>query len=90
MSSLNSNLFTRTLTTSDSPFVIDSTSGLNLGSLRVNVDGAGTIQGTRAVNGLLSQAIALNEGDVISFSTDNGLNQVTIVISTGTIDIFGA
>lgn len=87
---LNSDLFTRILTPSDSPFVVTSSDGLSLGSLKVSSDGSGSIQGTRAVGGLQSQAVPLSANDVFSFSSNNGITSFTIVISTGTILIVGA
>lgn len=87
--SLNSELFTYPLTNDDSPFVLTASDGLALSCIKVGVGGAGTITGTRAVNGLPSQPIIITEGDVVNFSTDKGIDQVTITIASGTIYIMG-
>ena len=87
--SLNSQLFTYPLTSSDSPFVLTASDGLSLSCIKVGVGGAGTITGTRAVAGLTSEPIAVAEGDVVNFSTDKGIDQVTITITSGTIYIMG-
>ena len=87
--SLNSELFTYPLTNDDSPFVLTSTDGLSLSCIKVGVGGAGTITGTRSVAGLQSEPIIVTEGDVVNFSTDNGIDQITITIASGTIYIMG-
>ena len=87
--SLNSELFTYPLTNDDSPFVLTANDGLALSCIKVGVGGAGTITGTRSVAGLLSQPIIVTEGDVVNFSTDKGIDQVTITIASGTIYIMG-
>ena len=87
--SLNSELFKYSLTSSDSPFVLTASDGLALSCIKVGVGGAGTITGTRAVAGLISEPIAVAEGDVVNFSTDKGIDQVTITITSGTIYIMG-
>lgn len=86
---LSSDLFTRILTTADSPFVVTASDGLSLGSLKVSSDGAGSIQGSRSVGGLSSEAVPLSAGDVFSFSSNNGISTFTITISSGTILIVG-
>lgn len=86
---LTSQLFTYPLTNDDSPFVLTAEDGLALSCIKVGVGGAGTITGTRAVAGLLSEPIVVTEGDVVNFSTDKGLAQVTITIASGTIYIMG-
>jgi hypothetical protein len=87
--SLNSELFTYPLTNDDSPFVLTSTDGLSLSCIKVGVGGAGTITGTRSVAGLQSEPIIVTEGDVVNFSTDKGIDQITITIASGTIYIMG-
>ena len=87
--SLNSELFTYDLTSSDSPFVLQASDGLALSCIKVGVGGAGTIKGTRSVKGLSSQPIPITEGDIVNFSTDKGIDQVTITITSGTISIIG-
>lgn len=87
--SLNSELFTYPLTNDDSPFVLTADDGLELSCIKVGVGGAGTITGTRSVAGLPSQPVLITEGDVVNFSTDKGLSQVTITIASGTIYIMG-
>jgi hypothetical protein len=87
--SLNSELFTYPLTNEDSPFVLTAEDGLELSCIKVGVGGAGTITGTRSVAGLPSQPVLITEGDVVNFSTDKGLSQVTITIASGTIYIMG-
>lgn len=87
---LSSDLFTRILTTSDSPFVVTSNDGLVLGSLKVSSGGAGTLKGTKAVKGLASEEIPLSADDVFGFSTSLGISSFTITITSGTIIIVGA
>ncbi len=87
--SLNSELFTYPLTNDDSPFVLTSADGLSLSCIKVGVGGAGTITGTRMVAGLQSQPIIVAEGDVVNFSTDKGIDEITITIASGTIYIMG-
>jgi hypothetical protein len=86
---LTSELFTYPLTNDDSPFVLTASDGLSLSCIKVGVGGAGTIKGTRSLAGLLSQPITVTEGDVVNFSTDKGIDQVTITITSGTIYIMG-
>jgi hypothetical protein len=86
---LTSELFTYPLTNDDSPFVLTAEDGLELSCIKVGVGGAGTITGTRSVAGLQSQPVIIVEGDVVNFSTDKGLDQVTITIASGTIYIMG-
>ena len=86
---LASQIFTRGLTSANSPFVLTAQDGLSLSSIKVGVGGAGTITGTRSVAGLTSQPIPIVEGDVVNFSTDKGIDEVTIVITSGTIYILG-
>lgn len=87
--SLNSELFTYPLTNDDSPFVLTANDGLALSCIKVGVGGAGTVTGTREVAGLQSQPVIITEGDVVNFSTDKGIDQVTITIASGTIYIMG-
>lgn len=87
--SLNSELFTYQLTQENSPFVISANDGLNLSSIKVDLGGSGTIQGTRSVKGLSSMPIPLAEGDVVNFSTDKGINEVIITVNSGSIYIIG-
>lgn len=87
--SLNSELFTYPLTNSDSPFVLTAEDGLELSCIKVGVGGAGTITGTRTVAGLVSQPIIVTEGDVVNFSNDKGITEITITIASGTIYIMG-
>ena len=87
--SLTSELFTYPLTNDDSPFVLSASDGLALSCIKVGVGGAGTITGTRALAGLPSQPVIITEGDVVNFSTDKGITQVTITIASGTIYIMG-
>ena len=86
---LYSELFTYPLTNDDSPFVLTAEDGLSLSCIKVGVGGAGTITGTRSVNGLQSQPVIVTEGDVVNFSTDKGVEQITITIASGTIYIMG-
>ena len=86
---LTSELFTYPLTNDDSPFVLTASDGLALSCIKVGVGGAGTVTGTRALGGLPSQPVLITEGDVVNFSTDKGITQVTITIASGTIYIMG-
>lgn len=87
--SLNSELFTYSLTQANSPFVLTANDGLALSCIKVGVGGVGTITGTREVAGLESEPISITEGDVVNFSTDKGINEVIITINSGTIYIIG-
>lgn len=87
--SLDSALFTYTLTPADSPFILKATDGLSLSCIKVGTGGAGTITGTKSIKGLISEPISVVEGDVVNFSTDKGIDEITITISSGTILIMG-
>jgi len=86
---LASQIFTYALTSANSPFVLTAQDGLSLSSIKVGTGGAGTILGTRSVSGLSSMPIPVIDGDVVNFSTDKGIDEVTITITSGTIYILG-
>ena len=87
---LTSQIFTYALTPANSPFVLVAQDGLSLSSIKVGTGGAGTILGTRSVAGLTSTPIPITDGDVVSFSTNNGIDEIIISITSGTIYIIGS
>ena len=87
---LTSQIFTYALTSANSPFVLIAEDGISLSSIKVGTGGAGTILGTRSVAGLSSTPIPITDGDVVSFSTNNGIAEIIITITSGTIYIIGS
>lgn len=87
---LTSQIFTYALTSANSPFVLTAQDGLSLSSIKVGTGGAGTILGTRSVAGLVSMPIPITDGDVVNFSTDKGIAEIIINITSGTIYIIGS
>lgn len=87
---LNSKLWTRILTTGDSPFVLTAEDGISIGSILCTTGSVATITGTRTVKGLPSEAITLPENVPFAFDTAIGaLAEFTITISSGTVEIAG-
>lgn len=81
MSVLSTPLFTRTLTSADSPFSLIEKNGITKYTLEVKT-GTCEIIGTAELNGLVSNAVELAEGQVFT-DTSDGACEVTITIPDG-------
>jgi hypothetical protein len=87
---ITTGLFTRILTTGDSPFVIQPDDNLSIGTVLCTTGSSATIKGTKSVNGLPSEPISLPEGVPFNFGVSVGtFSEITIEISSGTVEIAG-
>jgi hypothetical protein len=81
-------LWTRILTTSDSPFVITPQTGITVGSIMATTGSTATIEGTKSVNSLPSEPIPLPENVPFAISINPGAFEgITIAIASGTVII---
>lgn len=82
MSGFDNPMFTRRLTSADSPFTISKDSGIAKWSMLL-VSGAATLKGTRKIGNLESTPIDLVEGSPINASSSDGVCCFVLEIAGG-------
>ena len=79
---LSSKLFTRTLTSAESPFTLLQKWGITKFSIEVKT-GTCEILGTLTLGGLASNSVELTEGQTFTDTSEGGACEVTITIPKG-------
>lgn len=82
-------LFTKTLTSEDSPFTITENDGITKWSLKA-ITGACSITGTMKIRNMSSGTIEIAEGETVSDTSDTARCCLTLTIPDGSVVSFMA
>ncbi len=84
---IKNQLFTKELSSTDSPITIDADCGFSKFSLKGGVGCVATIEGTGKMCGMSSSPIPLIESEVMTIGDKQGFGDFTLVITSGTVKI---
>jgi hypothetical protein len=83
----NPKLFTKTLTSTDTPLTINSECGFTIFSIKGLVGVIATIEGTGKLCGMSSDPIPITEAETLTIGNQSGFGEFTITITSGSVKL---
>jgi hypothetical protein len=80
---LSETLFTKSLTVADSPFTVVEEDGIEAASIKVTSAIPCTLLGTKTIRSISSDAVTIDEDQVVNIGTRNGVCCFTLTIPAG-------